>query len=270
MEVAPDDPLRELKLRLLRELGAGAGGGPALMGLPSAAAALAAARALVLRSDEAEAWGPDAATLAASALSSRNEAAALSLLWAHAEVLGNPGDPKLAELAALSAGFSSRTGGSAPRLTQAPEASGSSSSSGGSGNSGGGSGAGTAAAAAVRAWAEARGAVARLAPAAFQGGLRGLTAEVPLAAGETALSLPAGLLVTYATANESDLGKALQRIPGMGEEAIAVVWTMVRGQRQCGGILPAACLLASCLRDGGRAERRACRSAPHLPARLCA
>jgi hypothetical protein len=254
MEVAPDDPLQATKLRLLAALGAGAGGAPALRALPSAAAALAAARALVLRSDEAAAWAPGAGALRGGALAPRNEAAALALLWAHADTaLGPRGDAKRAELAQLSADFCARTGGPPPCMRLQLESGGGGGSDGGDGAGAGGAGA----AAAVQAWAVERGAATALVPAAFEGGPRGLAAQTPLAAGDVALSLPAALLITYETARESDLGKALARIPGLGDEALAVVWTMVgaaaRAPRGSGHL--GRCLLLQQVATGlGRAD----------------
>eukprot|EP00798_Chlamydomonas_sp_ICE-L_P010016 gene10016-7903_t len=57
--------------------------------------------------------------------------------------------------------------------------------------------------------------------------LRGLMATEDLDPGDVAISLPSSLLISYKTAKESDLGAVLQRLPGLGEEAIALIWTMV-------------------------------------------
>ncbi|KAI8476323.1 MAG: hypothetical protein J3K34DRAFT_516733 [Monoraphidium minutum] len=265
MEVAPDDPLRDLKLRLLSELGAGAGRGADLAGLPIETC-LAAARALVLRTDEAGAWAPSAADLRApgAAVSARNEAAALALLHAHAgQVCGGGGGEAAAArrraLQELSAGYCARTG--APGAALPPPAGGEgrgilAAAAAGAAADAGAPGRGAALpegdpAAALAAWAAARGVEASLTPAVFPGGLRGLMAvaaaataedgagtvreaapgggrgDTSLAAGEVALSLPAGLLITYETAAASDFGRALARIPGLDEEAAALIWTMV-------------------------------------------
>ena len=57
-------------------------------------------------------------------------------------------------------------------------------------------------------WAGEQGLQSRLVPARFEG-LRGLTPEADLEAGDTALSLPEGLLVSESTARASDLVSSL-------------------------------------------------------------
>jgi hypothetical protein len=53
--------------------------------------------------------------------------------------------------------------------------------------------------------------------------LRGCAAAVALEAGSVVMSVPAKLLITYQTAAESDLGKALSRLPGGWAESIALI-----------------------------------------------
>lgn len=96
----------------------------------------------------------------------------------------------------------------------------------------------------MRSWLASNGGSSQLAPALFtpaepagSGGggsadasrprLRGCAAAAALPAGAAAVSLPAKHLITYATAASSDLGAALARLPGMDEETLAVIWTMV-------------------------------------------
>ena len=229
MEVAADDALRDVKLPLLRELGAGRGRAADLAALPMAPDALAAARVLVMRTYECDAWGaPSAAALRdtrTACLGPRNEAAALALLHAHAaEVCGGGGEnddntrQRRAALAELSAGYCERVrawiedSGVAADEADAVAAA-------------------TAdadpAAVALLEWARARGLETSLRPATFEGGLRGLAAAEALPAGAVALSLPADLLITYETARRSDFGAALARIPGLGDDALALIWTMV-------------------------------------------
>ena len=57
-------------------------------------------------------------------------------------------------------------------------------------------------------WAGEHGLQSRLVPARFDG-LRGLTPQVDLEAGDTALSLPEGLLISESTARASDLVSGL-------------------------------------------------------------
>jgi hypothetical protein len=228
MEVAGDDPLRQLKLRLLKSLGAGAGRPADLARLPDAAACLAAARALVLKTDEVDAWGIDDVSAVQACVGARNEAAALALLHAHADAIfgsfcssgsgGASAAAKREQLAELSGSYCERVG------AQAAVAAGEAGEEAAAGE--------TAAAAAggglgLQAWAEKRGLATSLQPAVFSGGLRGLAAAGDLAAGSYAVELPAALLITYDTARESDLGRALVRIPGLGDDSIAVIWTMV-------------------------------------------
>jgi hypothetical protein len=61
----------------------------------------------------------------------------------------------------------------------------------------------------------------------FADGLRGLTVTRHTPAGDLVLQLPASCLITTSTAASGDLGKMLARLPGMGEEQVLVVWTMV-------------------------------------------
>lgn len=66
-------------------------------------------------------------------------------------------------------------------------------------------------------WAVEQGLLSRLTPARFDG-LRGLTPEADLEAGDTALSLPEGLLISESTARASDLvsGLLVQCFPNLG------------------------------------------------------
>jgi hypothetical protein len=57
--------------------------------------------------------------------------------------------------------------------------------------------------------------------------LRGCAAAQDIPAGATAVALPSHLLITYETATQSDFGQALSRLPGLDDETLAVVWTMV-------------------------------------------
>ena len=153
MEVAGDDPLRATKLRLSSDLGAGQGRVSDLARLPLDAC-LAAARVLVLKSDEWTAWAPAAAALSDAEsgwVGARNEAAALALLHAHADaVCGADGAPR-ARLAELSAGYCARGRAPpppppAPRPAAAPTAAAVAAPA-----------PADAAAAALQAWAEVRG-----------------------------------------------------------------------------------------------------------------
>jgi len=237
MHVAQDDPLRPLKLQLLKQLGAGAGRPSDLARLPDAAACLAAARVLCLRSDVVEAWGVNAESAAAvqsSLISPRNEAAALALLHAHADAIfggDGGGSARRAQLADLSASYCERAGAPSAAAAGASQP------------------AADPAAAALQAWLKARGMRTALAPSIFPSGLRGLAvaphaaasaAAAPasqtqpppvkradLPAGAHVIELPASLLITYKSAKESSLGQALSRIPGLDDESLAVVWAMV-------------------------------------------
>ncbi|MEW5300954.1 MAG: hypothetical protein WDW36_003841 [Sanguina aurantia] len=68
-------------------------------------------------------------------------------------------------------------------------------------------------------------------PAMFGGrGLRGLAADADLSAGQVAISVPTSHLISFDTAMDSDFGKCLQHIPGLGREMAVLVWTMVERQ----------------------------------------
>jgi hypothetical protein len=125
LQIDGDDPLRALKARLLRQLLGGGGGSDCWRRAPMAAC-LQAARALALRQgevvDNEEAL---ASALVGAAISARNEAAALALLYAaERDVCGGGDDDdgdgggaatataaaRREELEALAAGYCERVG----------------------------------------------------------------------------------------------------------------------------------------------------------------
>ncbi|KXZ49282.1 hypothetical protein GPECTOR_22g876 [Gonium pectorale] len=58
--------------------------------------------------------------------------------------------------------------------------------------------------------------------------LRGLRADAAVAPGDVVLHVPHGLLISYDTARESDLGKVLAALPlGLGDDSIALIWSCV-------------------------------------------
>lgn len=147
-------------------------------------------------------------------LNPRNEAAALDRLYARG---GGAGDDKAA-LDALAVSYVQRTGGPAragETQQQAPEV--------------------DADTAALAEWAlreSASVSIAALAPALFVDpsntapARRGLAATRDLQPGDIALQLDAQkLAITYRTARESDLGRALSAL-GLEDESLALLWTM--------------------------------------------
>lgn len=75
-------------------------------------------------------------------------------------------------------------------------------------------------------WADASGISSRIAPAAFEGGLRGAAATADIAQGQCVVSVPEALLITAETAKCSEFGQALLRLP-IDEQSLLLLWLMV-------------------------------------------
>lgn len=176
---------------------------------------LSAARALVLSEEEAYYVRAGTSALAAC-ISPRNEAAALNLLLTHRQQVCAPKDEaRLQGLLDLAAGFPQRAGCPEAQLqpAQQPAAPQPFSADTPEGR--------------LQAWAAAAGATSAVSAAIFPSGLRGAVADRDIAAGECVMTVPSSLLISYETAKSSDFGKCLARIPGLDDESLAVVWTMV-------------------------------------------
>ena len=77
-------------------------------------------------------------------------------------------------------------------------------------------------------WAQDKGMDTMVEPASWGAdGLRGLMATTEIKPGSVVISMPYDLLINYESIWASDLGRVRQRIPGLGEEAAALIWTMV-------------------------------------------
>lgn len=171
---------------------------------------LAAARVLCLREEEAY-WVESSADFI-EPINPRNEAAALSLLLANRQQVCAPKDaPRQEALLVLSEGYDALCPSSlshSPSSTlerfsdDTPEAR-------------------------LQSWATQQGVRSCVSAATFGGGLRGAVADDDIQAGDCVMSVPASMLINYQTARESDFGKALCQLPDLGDETIAVIWTMV-------------------------------------------